>query len=45
MRESLQFAARLRRSNDVSDAEKLEYVEKSLMFWTCVDMLMPLLED
>ena len=28
MRESLQFAARLRRSNDVSDAEKLEYVEK-----------------
>lgn len=28
VRESLQFAARLRRSNDVSDAEKLEYVEK-----------------
>ncbi|CAK9439978.1 uncharacterized protein LODBEIA_P40780 [Lodderomyces beijingensis] len=28
VRESLQFAARLRRSNTVSDAEKLEYVEK-----------------
>lgn len=28
VRESLQFAARLRRSNDVSDAEKLDYVEK-----------------
>ncbi|KAL6453447.1 SNQ2 ABC multidrug transporter SNQ2 [Candida maltosa Xu316] len=28
VRESLQFAARLRRSNDVSDEEKLAYVEK-----------------
>lgn len=28
VRESLVFAARLRRSNDVSDAEKLDYVEK-----------------
>ncbi|RCK66698.1 Protein SNQ2 [Candida viswanathii] len=28
VRESLQFAARLRRSNDVSDEEKLDYVEK-----------------
>lgn len=28
VRESLRFAARLRRSNDVSDAEKLDYVEK-----------------
>ncbi|CAH2351739.1 protein Snq2p [[Candida] railenensis] len=28
VRESLRFAARLRRSNDVSDEEKLDYVEK-----------------
>ncbi|ABN65742.1 ATP dependent transporter multidrug resistance (SNQ2), partial [Scheffersomyces stipitis CBS 6054] len=28
VRESLRFSARLRRSNDISDAEKLEYVEK-----------------
>ncbi|KAI5963216.1 uncharacterized protein KGF55_003008 [Candida pseudojiufengensis] len=28
VRESLQFAARLRRSNDISDREKLDYVEK-----------------
>ncbi|KAK6457757.1 ABC-2 type transporter-domain-containing protein [Scheffersomyces xylosifermentans] len=28
VRESLRFSARLRRSNDVSDAEKLEYVER-----------------